>query len=156
MTNSPEGQNFDDSDSEAKIESRIIHKAIIQNQHNIRKNRKQLQAKLDSCLSSASCQDDSSFFFISGKCNPKFTGKSSGRNPEAYRGSKYRGVSKNGRRYQVFIMINKLKQYYGVMETEDHAAKVYDKLAIIFHGLKVTIFTMTFRQKLILTIRQLK
>ena len=55
----------------------------------------------------------------------------------------YRGVSKNGQKFQVFIMINKKKRYFGVMDTEKHAAKVYDKLAIIFHGLKVCLFLRT-------------
>lgn len=53
------------------------------------------------------------------------------------RSSKFRGVSRNGRRYQVFIMINKKKRYFGVLENEEQSAIVYDKLAIIFHGLKV-------------------
>eukprot|EP00343_Euplotes_focardii_P011504 CAMPEP_0205832544 /NCGR_PEP_ID=MMETSP0206-20130828/47193_1 /ASSEMBLY_ACC=CAM_ASM_000279 /TAXON_ID=36767 /ORGANISM="Euplotes focardii, Strain TN1" /LENGTH=88 /DNA_ID=CAMNT_0053138161 /DNA_START=77 /DNA_END=343 /DNA_ORIENTATION=- len=52
------------------------------------------------------------------------------------RGSRFRGVSKNGSKFQVFIMIHKKKRFIGVFEDEETAAKVYDKLAIIFHGHK--------------------
>ena len=54
------------------------------------------------------------------------------------RGSRFRGVSKNGSKFQVFIMIHKKKRFIGVFEDEEVAAKVYDKLAIIFHGHKVS------------------
>lgn len=54
------------------------------------------------------------------------------------RGSQYRGVSRNGSKFQVFIMINKTKRYFGVLEDEKTAAMIYDKIAIIFHGLKVS------------------
>lgn len=53
-----------------------------------------------------------------------------------FRGSKYRGVSVNGKSWQVFIVINKIKWYAGWVNTEHEAAALYDKLAIIFHGLK--------------------
>lgn len=54
------------------------------------------------------------------------------------RGSRFRGVSKNGSKHQVFIMINKKKRFIGVYKEEEEAARVYDKLAVIFHGHKVS------------------
>ena len=64
--------------------------------------------------------------------NPKgkFKRKARGK----FRGSKYRGVSKNGKQWQVFIMIGRKKRYIGVVGTEEDAAKLYDQLAIYNHG----------------------
>ena len=50
-----------------------------------------------------------------------------------YRGSKYRGLSRNGKTWQVLIMINRNKNYIGNFETEEEAAKVYDEYAMKFH-----------------------
>lgn len=55
-----------------------------------------------------------------------------------FRGSKYRGVSVNGRSWQVFIVIDKIKRYGGSVNNEIGAALLYDKLAIIFHGTNVS------------------
>ena len=52
------------------------------------------------------------------------------------RGSKYRGVSKNGNQWQVLIMVNKKKRYIGNYKTEDEAAASYDIVAIQNHGKK--------------------
>lgn len=52
------------------------------------------------------------------------------------RGSKYRGVSRNGNQWQVLIMINKKKKYMGNYSSEVIAAKVYDQIAIKHHGSK--------------------
>ena len=52
------------------------------------------------------------------------------------RGSKYRGVSKNGNQWQVLIMINKKKRYIGNYKTEEEAASSYDIVAIQNHGNK--------------------
>lgn len=57
------------------------------------------------------------------------------------RGSKFRGVSLNGKNWQVFIVINKNKWYAGCVESELKAAALYDKLAILFHGDKVWILS---------------
>ena len=46
------------------------------------------------------------------------------------RSSRYRGVSMNGRKWQVLIMINKKKNYLGNYLDEDLAARVYDIQAI--------------------------
>ena len=50
-----------------------------------------------------------------------------------YRGSKYRGVSRNGKTWQVLIMVNRNKNYIGNFKSEDEAAKVYDQYAMKFH-----------------------
>ena len=52
------------------------------------------------------------------------------------RGSKYRGVSKNGNQWQVLIMINKKKRYIGNYKNEEEAASSYDIVAIQNHGNK--------------------
>lgn len=58
-----------------------------------------------------------------------------------FRGSKYRGVSKNGPRYQVYITINKIKKYVALFYTEKDAAIVYDELSIRYNGLKVSLLS---------------
>ena len=50
-----------------------------------------------------------------------------------YRGSKYRGVSRNGKIWQALIMINRNKNYIGNFKSEDEAAKAYDEYAMKFH-----------------------
>lgn len=52
------------------------------------------------------------------------------------RGSKYRGVSRNGNLWQVLIMVNKKKRYVGGYLSEENAAKAYDKVALQFYGIK--------------------
>lgn len=52
------------------------------------------------------------------------------------RGSRYRGVSKNGNQWQVLIMINKSKSYVGSYATEDLAARIYDIVSLKNHGNK--------------------
>ena len=52
------------------------------------------------------------------------------------RGSKYRGVSKNGNQYQVLIMFNKKKIYIGSFPDEEDAARIYDILTLKFRGIK--------------------
>ena len=52
------------------------------------------------------------------------------------RSSKYRGVSKNGSKWQVLIMINKKKNYLGNYFDEDLAARIYDIQAIKTWGVK--------------------
>lgn len=78
---------------------------------------------------------DTDLMFIT-KIKPGKDGKNS---EKTSRGSKYRGVSRNGNNWQIFIVINKSKWYAGWVESELKAAALYDKLAILFHGDKVSI-----------------
>ena len=52
------------------------------------------------------------------------------------RGSKYRGVSRNGSQWQVLIMLHKNKSYVGTYSSEEIAARIYDILAIKNRGVK--------------------
>ena len=52
------------------------------------------------------------------------------------RGSRYRGVSKNGSQWQVLIMVKKKKRYLGSFSNEEEAAKAYDRVALQHHGIK--------------------
>ena len=52
------------------------------------------------------------------------------------RSSKYRGVSKNGSKWQVLMMINNKKFYLGNYPSEDLAARIYDIQAIKSWGVK--------------------
>jgi hypothetical protein len=46
---------------------------------------------------------------------------------EAFRGSRYRGISKNGRNsWQVLVMVNRNKKYVGAIYDEIKAARIYD------------------------------
>jgi hypothetical protein len=52
------------------------------------------------------------------------------------RSSKYRGVSKNGSKWQVLMMINNKKCYLGSYISEDLAARIYDIQEIKTWGIK--------------------
>ena len=60
------------------------------------------------------------------------------RRMKSKRGSKYRGVSKNGKKWQVMFMGCMKKQYIGAISSEVEAAKTYDKYTIISQGLRVS------------------
>ena len=53
-----------------------------------------------------------------------------------FRGSKYRGISKNGNSWQILLMVNRKKKYLGTLQSEELAAKFYDKVAIQYQGSK--------------------
>ena len=57
------------------------------------------------------------------------------------RGSKYRGVSKNGNKWQVMIVRGKFKKYIGAIESEDVAGVLYDKYSLIIQGLQVSLIS---------------
>ena len=52
------------------------------------------------------------------------------------RSSKYRGVSKNGNKWQVLMMINNTKYFIGNYPSEELAARIYDIQAIKARGIK--------------------
>ena len=52
------------------------------------------------------------------------------------RSSTYRGVSKNGNKWQVLLMNNRNKYYLGNYNSEEVAAKIYDIFALKFRGKK--------------------
>lgn len=52
--------------------------------------------------------------------------------------SHYRGVSHNGKKWQVMIMGFAKKIYFGGLTTEKEASHLYDKYAILMHGFEVS------------------
>lgn len=50
------------------------------------------------------------------------------------RGSRYRGVAKNGVKWQVMIVKGSMRWYFGTILSEEQAAKIYDKYAIALWG----------------------
>ena len=89
------------------------------------------------------CQSDFNFSPITNKQLSKFNEKNEKKKEENFdekfrglRGSKFRGVSKNGNQWQVLIMINKKKRYIGNYKSEKDAARAYDIVAIQNHGKK--------------------
>jgi len=71
--------------------------------------------------------DDDDYIIIPGQIRFK---------SQTVRGSKFRGVSKNGNKWQVLVMGNQKKQYSGSIKDETNAAKMYDKFAIKNLGLR--------------------
>ena len=57
------------------------------------------------------------------------------KNRKSNRYSKYRGVSLNGKKWQVMIMGPVKKKYFGAIASERDAAILYDKLSILTNGL---------------------
>uniref|UniRef100_A0A7S3KST7 AP2/ERF domain-containing protein n=1 Tax=Euplotes crassus TaxID=5936 RepID=A0A7S3KST7_EUPCR len=70
------------------------------------------------------------------QATPKYSKNGKSRKPTKPRGSQYRGVSKNKAKWQVMIMGNFKKMYFGAIKSEKEAAIFYDKLAIVSHGIK--------------------
>lgn len=48
-------------------------------------------------------------------------------------------MSHNGRKWQVMIMGFAKKIYFGGLPTEEEASHLYDKYAVLMHGLEVSI-----------------
>ena len=59
------------------------------------------------------------------------------------RGSNFRGVSVNGKKWQVMVMGFGKKRYYGGIKDEYEAAKLYDKYAILTQGVGVSIYNIS-------------
>ena len=53
-----------------------------------------------------------------------------------FRGSKFRGISKNGNQWQVLLMFQGQKKYFGTLKEEIEAARFYDRVSIQYHGIK--------------------
>ena len=49
------------------------------------------------------------------------------------RRSKFRGVSRNGNKWQALIMINRKKNFIGNFNSEEEAANAYDEYAMKYH-----------------------
>ena len=64
--------------------------------------------------------------------------KSSTRKNDNFRGSTFRGPSKNRKKWQVMKMINKETIRIGAINSELEAARIYDFLAILTEGLNVS------------------
>ena len=75
---------------------------------------------------------------------------------QTVRGSRYRGVSKNGNKWQVLVMGNQKKQYSGSIRDEVSAARMYDRFAIKNLGLRAKTNFDYRRQDLIRIIRELQ
>jgi hypothetical protein len=117
----------------------------------INDERRRLLKKLDSC-------DDERIIFKRREKNSKKDPKVSA---DTYRGSRYWGVSKNKSKWQVsnylrqdiltfikvMITLNHFKDYKGGFDSEDEAARMYDRKSICTFGLKAkTNFDYTKRQ----------
>jgi hypothetical protein len=64
-----------------------------------------------------------------------------------YRGSKFRGASINGQKWQVFYTLKNKKYYIGQLSSELLAARLYDEFAIVHEGLNAeTNFEYTCRE----------
>ena len=59
------------------------------------------------------------------------------RSAENYRGSRFRGPSRNRSKWQVMKMINKKNVRIGAIKTEEDAARLYDVMAILAEGMAV-------------------
>ena len=66
------------------------------------------------------------------KCSPKPITRNS-------KLSHFRGVSHNGKKWQVMIMGFAKKIYFGGLATEKEASEMYDKYAILMHGFEVSL-----------------
>ena len=54
------------------------------------------------------------------------------------RGSRFRGVSKNGTKWQVMVVRGTIKKYVGAIDEELQAARLYDRYALIIQGFEVS------------------
>ena len=64
------------------------------------------------------------------KAPPRFRKKGVYRN-----GSRFIGVSRNGKKWQALLLVKDRKRYLGTLNEESETALLYDRNAILFHGL---------------------
>jgi len=102
---------------------------------NLHKNSK-LKAKNEILDFLATVKENEAIIFRESTYNKPLVTKKPSQLPKNFRGSKFRGVSANGKSWQVYIVIDKVKRYAGWVKTQLAAAALYDKLAIIFHSLE--------------------
>ena len=78
---------------------------------------------------------------------PKTLRRGSLYDAEDFRGSRFRGVSKNKEKWQVMVTLYHRKEYKGGIESETEAARLYDRRSILTYGLKAkTNFDYTRRE----------
>ncbi|TNV82794.1 hypothetical protein FGO68_gene11411 [Halteria grandinella] len=75
---------------------------------------------------------------------------------QTQRGSRFRGVSKNGSKWQVLVMDNQRKNYTGSIKDELTAARLYDKYAIKYQGLRAKTNFSYNRQELNRIVKQIQ
>ena len=51
-------------------------------------------------------------------------------------GSRFIGVSRNGKKWQALLLVNERKRYLGTLDDELETALLHDRGAILHHGLK--------------------
>lgn len=65
------------------------------------------------------------------------------------RGSRFRGVSKNGTKWQVMVVRGTIKKYVGAIDDELQAARLYDRYALIIQGFEVSNYRSVFNSTVI-------
>ena len=120
-------KNFFNVVQEDKPKKKLIKRKILNTENNneikVLKNNKVVYINtylLNFCSSSKNIKKLNNIAFV-------------GRNK---RSSQYRGVSKNGYKWQVLMAINNNKYYIGSYPSEELAARIYDILAIKNRGIK--------------------
>ena len=51
-------------------------------------------------------------------------------------GSRYIGVSRNGNKWQALLQLGDRKRYLGTLESEEETARLHDRNALLYHGIK--------------------
>lgn len=73
--------------------------------------------------------EDSEYFLIKSDLTPSDRAKDSKK-------TVFRGISRNGKKWQTMVMYNSLKYFSVSLPSEEMAARVYDRCAIQNHGLR--------------------
>lgn len=106
---------------------------MIRLRNQVRKNHSRMQFRQikNELLKACKSENDGEKIIIEAK--PKRPHQNMGE--DMFRGSKFRGVSRNKNKWQMMIMINQKKVYIGAIQNENDAAKYYDSIAIICQGM---------------------